>query len=226
MTPLVWPCPAPDGSETGEYALAFDQGRAKRLLILPALFDEANKLRRLTVEVMRRLDAAGIDAILPDLPGTGESLADPAAQTLTGWTAAALAAVNHFRATHLLALRGGGLVLPQVAPGWHYAPVKGASLLRLMLRARVFAAREAGREETHDALLAQGLDEGLELNGYAMGAAMLGELSAAAPPERPGVTVIEHELVGGSPLWLRAEPDEDRDQADALAAVLAMGLGG
>lgn len=226
MTPLSWPCPTPDGSETGEYALAFDRGRKHRLLILPALLDEGNRLRRFTVEMMRRLDAAGIDTVLIDYPGTNESLADPGSQTLAGWTSAALAAVNHFRATHLLALRGGGLVLPQVVPAWHYAPVKGASLLRQMLRARVFAAREAGRDESQEALLAQGTSIGLELNGYALGAAMIGELSAATPPARAGVTVIEHELVGGSPLWLRAEPDEDRDQADALAAVLAIGLGG
>ncbi len=226
MTPTSWPCPAPDGDETSEYALSFDRGRSRRLLILPALFDEGNRLRRLTVEVMRRLDAAGIDTILPDYPGSNESLADPAAQTLAGWTAASLAAVNHFRATHLLALRGGGLALPQVVPAWHYAPIKGASLLRQMLRARIFAAREAGREGTNDGLLAQGLEDGLELNGYRLGAAMIGELNAATPPARAGVTAIEHELVGGSPLWLRAEPDEDRDQADALAAVLAIGLGG
>ena len=226
MTPESWPCPAPDGGETGEYALSFDRGRNRRLLVIPALFDEGNRLRRLTVEVMRRLDAAGIDAVLPDLPGSNESLAGPAAQTLSGWTSASLAAVNHFRATHLLALRGGGLAMPQVVPGWHYAPVKGASLLRQMLRARIFAGREAGREETSEALLAQGLAEGLELNGYRLGPAMVAELDAATAPARPGVTVIEHELVGGGPLWLRAEPDEDRGQADALAAVLAIGLGG
>ena len=49
----------------------------------PALFDEANKLRRRhTVEVIRRLDAAGIDCLLPDLPGCGESLSPLAEQTL------------------------------------------------------------------------------------------------------------------------------------------------
>ena len=52
--------PSPDGDE---YALAFDRGRAQRLLVLPALFDEANKLRHFTVEVLRRLDVSGIDAV-------------------------------------------------------------------------------------------------------------------------------------------------------------------
>ena len=224
MTPTSWPCPAPDGTETAEYALAFDRNRKPRVLVIPALFDEANKLRRFTVEVMRRLDGAGIDCFLPDLPGSNESLADLAAQTPASWTAGLLAAVNHFRANRLLAIRGGGLVAPKIIPGWHYAPVKGASVLRQMLRARIIAARELGREETQEGLLAQGLAGGLDLCGYAIGPVMLRALQESTPPGRSGVTEIGHELVGGSPLWLRAEPGEDREQADALAAIVSVGL--
>lgn len=224
MRAEVWPCPNSESGETREYALAFDQGRRERVLVIPALFDEANKLRRLTVETMRRLDGSGIDCFLPDLPGTNESRAPLAQQTLEGWTGAMLAAANHFRANRVLAIRGGGLVLPKIIPGWHYVPVKGASLLRQMLRARILASREAGREETQDGLLKQGLEQGLELNGYPIGAALLGELQNAVPPARSGLVTIDHESIGGSPLWLRAEPDEDREQADALAAIIAMAL--
>ncbi|MEY4239552.1 MAG: hypothetical protein RL339_2153, partial [Pseudomonadota bacterium] len=32
--------------------------------------------------------------------------------------------------------------------------------------------------------------------------------------------------LGGSPLWLRAEPDADATQADALAAYLTMAIRG
>ena len=32
---------------------------------------------------------------------------------------------------------------------------------------------------------------------------------------------IDQAALGGPPLWLRAEPSEDSDQADALAAMLA-----
>lgn len=53
---------------------------------------------------------------------------------------------------------------------------------------------------------------------------MVRELSALAPTPRPRVQVIDKDLLGGSPLWLRAEPDEDAAQADALAAVIAMSL--
>ncbi len=224
MTPVLWPCPTPDGGETSEYALAFDRQRQQRLLIIPALFDEANKLRRLTVELMRRLDGAGIDCFLLDLPGTNESRSPLREQTLERWTAAMLAAANHFRAGHVLAIRGGGLVLPKVIPGWHYAPVKGASLLRQLLRARIIAARELGREETQDSLLLTGREQGLDLSGYALGPAMLADLQARLPVARAGITQIDQDLLGGSGLWLRAEPDEDAAQADALAAIISMRL--
>lgn len=226
MKAETWPCPSIHHGEAQEYALTFDQGRRDRVLVIPALFDEANKLRRLTVETMRRLDAAGIDCFLPDLPGTNESQAQLAQQTLAGWTGAMLAAANHFRAGRVLAIRGGALVLPKVIPGWVYAPVKGASLLRQMLRARIIAAREAGREETQDSLIAHGLAHGLELGGYTLGAGLLGELQDAIAPSRTGLETIDQETIGGSPLWLRAEPDEDRTQADALAAFVTMGIKG
>ena len=224
MKPVTWPCPTAGGGETIEYALSFDQNRQHRVLVIPALFDEGNKLRRLTVEVMRRLDGAGIDSFLPDLPGTNESLAPLAAQTLEGWTSAMLAAANHFRAKRVLAIRGGGLVMPKVIPGWHYAPVKGASQLRQMLRARILASRELGREETQEGLTAQGQTSGLELIGYQLGPEMLRQLQERTPDQRAGITPIDQDLIGGGGLWLRAEPGEDREQADALAAVITMGL--
>ena len=88
MTPAQWPCPLPSGGISHEYAAAIDTGQSARLLIIPALFDEGNRLRRLTLEVMRRLSANGIASFLPDLPGTNESTRPPEAQTTRGWLAA------------------------------------------------------------------------------------------------------------------------------------------
>lgn len=210
-----YPCPGGD-----EFALAFDRQRAHRLLIVPALFDEANRLRRLTVEVMRRLDAAGIDCVLPDLPGCNESLQPLETQTLDSWRAAMAAAAAHFGASHVLGIRGGALVLPAL-PGWRYAPVKGANLLRQMLRARIVVAKEAGLAETQDSLLAAGARDGLELVGYRLGPDLLAQLQAA---ESAPASDIPQDLVGSAGLWLRAEPGEDRAQADALAAILALGI--
>jgi hypothetical protein len=210
-----WPSPA--GAE--DYALAFDGGRKHRVLVLPAWFEESNKLRRLTVEVMRRLDGAGIDAFLPDLPGCNESEAPLDGQTVSGWREAAEAAARHFGATRVLAVRAGALIAPDL-PGWRYAPVAGAALLRGLLRARTIAARE----ETREGLLELGRREGLELAGYPLGAAMIAEIEAAEPPENPRQRAIAQADLGGAALWLRAEPDYDRAQADALAAIVSMEL--
>lgn len=226
VNPVVWPCPLTEGGVADEYALVFDRARTSRVLIVPALFDEANRMRRFIVELMRRLDSAGIDSTLPDLPGTNESLQSLEAQTGTGWRAAMEAAAAHFAATHVLGIRGGCLYAPRHLPGWHYAPVKGAMLLRQMMRARILASREAGREETQDALIEAGLREGLDLSGRRLSAAMLSDLQATEAPAEDHIARIAQDTIGGSGLWLRAEPAEAPEQADALAAIIAQGIGG
>jgi hypothetical protein len=223
----AWPCPDvadPAGGTVPEYALAFDQGRSHRLLIVPALFDEANRMRRLTVEVMRRLDLAGIDCILPDLPGCNESRQALETVSLDTWSSAMVAAARHFQATHVLTIRGGAMLAPQSLPGWRYAPIGGATILRHMLRMRILSSREAGIEETQQGLLAIGRSDGLHLGGYRLSPAMITALEAIEPPSETSQSIIGQDLLGGSPLWLRAEPDEDREQADALAAILAIGI--
>ncbi len=227
MTPfdlVDWPCPAPGGGTRDELALVFDKGREHRLLVLPAWFDEANKLRRLTVEVMRRLDLSGIDCIVPDLPGCNESTAKLADQTLAGWREAAEAAAVHFAATHVLTVRAGALLAPDGLPGWRYAPISGRQVLRGMLRARMIAAREAGRSERTDDLQAFAREEGIELAGWSIGAEMFRDLEVAEPGTH--LVEVEQAALGGPALWLRAEPGEDPEQADALAAVLAIGMTG
>ena len=209
--------PAPDGEE---YAVAFDRGRERRILVLSALFDEANKLRRFTVEVMRRLDVLGADTFLPDLPGCNESRAPLEVQTLTGWREAAELAAQHFGATHALTVRGGALCAPEL-PTWRYAPATGASILRAMLRARVLANKEAGIEETRDGLLEAGRKSGLELAGYRLGAVMIRELETAESSGGAALANMAQTDLGGPGLWLRAEPDHDPAQAEALARIVA-----
>jgi exosortase A-associated hydrolase 1 len=213
----AWPTPA--GGE--EQALAFDRGRDLRLLVLPALFDEANKLRHFTVELMRRLDAAGIDSCLPDLPGCNESLAPLDEQTLAGWGEAAQAAAAYFGATHVLSIRGGALCEPASLPALRYSPATGSSLLRAMLRARVLASKEAGIAEDREALIELGRREGLELVGYRPGPALIRELGSAEPSGGAALANIAQSDVGGAGLWLRAEPDHSSEQAEALAAIVA-----
>ena len=214
----------PSASSGEEFAFAFDRRRARRVLVLPALFDEANKTRHLLTETMRRLDGAGIDSFLPDLPGCNESLAPLEAQTLAGWRAAAQSAAAYFGATNVLTVRAGALLVPPGLPGWRYAAFAGANALRALLRARTIASREAGRAETIEGLAEDGRTQGIELAGYRLGAAMFRELEAAELPDAGPLHEIDQGTIGGGGMWLRAEPGFDESQADALAAVIAMEL--
>lgn len=216
-----WPCPLPGGGIAEEYALAFDKGRATRLLIVPALFDEGNKLRRFTAEVMRRLARVGIDSVLPDLPGCNESRQPLEHQDPSDWLDAMTAAARHYRATHVLGMRGGCLFTPRITRQrptcLHYAPVKAASILRQMVRARMLSSREAGREESRDALAEMAIARGITLAGYRLGADFYRHFEPMVPGE---ASVIAQDEVGGPGLWLRAEPDDNAAQADALAAIV------
>ncbi|MCL9999973.1 MAG: hypothetical protein NBV68_11375 [Erythrobacter sp.] len=223
----TWTPPAPEGTPAeAELLVAFDRGRDLRLLVCPAWFDEANKLRRFTLEVIRRLDRAGLDCLLPDLPGCNESLAPLPNQTLESWRAAMTAAAQGLRATHVLAIRAGALVAPPALPGWHYAAQSGPKLLRGMIRARTIAAREAGLAESSESLMALGRAEGLTLGGWAISAAMFAALENAEPALAPGQSDLAQSALGGPGLWLRAEPDEDARQADRLAARIVQSLAG
>jgi hypothetical protein len=134
------------------------------------------------------------------------------------------AAAKHFRATHVLGIRGGALVMPEGLPGWRYAPVKGASTLRQMMRARMLISREAGVTETQEGLLEMALSDGIELAGFRLGPEFVSQFQSLTPQVSASVSEIEQDMLGGSGLWLRAEPGEDRAQADALAAILAIGI--
>jgi hypothetical protein len=217
----TWTVTLAKGETREELLVSFDRSRPVRVLICPAWFDEANKLRRFTVEVMRRLDKAGIDSFLPDLPGCNESLAPLEEQTLAGWKTGMASAAQLFRATHVLTIRAGALLAPAHLPGWRYAPQSGPKTLRGMIRARTIAAREAGREEKAEALMALGRSEGLVLGGWSLGAAMIRALAEAEPQRAEGQSEIAQSVLGGAGLWLRAEPGEDPRQSAALAAIVS-----
>jgi hypothetical protein len=218
----TWTCPGRDGP-TEEFALSFDDQRRHRLLIVPPLFAEMNRMRRLLAQAMRVLDDDGIDSMLPDLPGTNESLQPLFGQSLHGWRTAMARAAQGFGATHVLAVRGGALIFPNALPGWVLEPVMGASILRQMVRARVLAAREAGRHEDSATLLDTSRTEGLLLAGYDLGPALIAGLESARPLDE-GQREIRQGDLGGAALWLRAEPGDDPAQASRLAAIVAGGI--
>ena len=217
MKAVAWPCAAPGGNGEEFALVAGPSDAAARVLIVPAMFEEANRTRRMLVETMRALAAAGVASVLPDLPGLNESLAPLERQNLVNWRQAMATAAAQFATTHVLSLRGGAILAPEALRGWRFEPIGGAQVLRPMLRARTVAAREDGLGETMDGLLATGRERGIELAGYRLGAEMIRDLEAALLAETKHTTLTLDEL-GGAALWLRSEPGEDPALSAALAA--------
>lgn len=213
----------PARHDQDEFALAALPDGAPRILFIPALLGEANKMRRFTVQTMRALAERQIGSILPDLPGTNESLAPLSQQTLAGWQSVMAQAADHFRATHVATIRGGCLLAPKGLPLLSYAPLSGGSLMKAMLRIQSISEREAGREVTRDQLDIEARSNGLRIAGYDLSAALYTGLSGAEP------IAAERSLaagdLGGPGLWLRAEPSEAPDQSQRFAQLLAGWVG-
>lgn len=196
------------------------------VLIAPALFEEANRTRAFTVTLQRALADLSLASMLPDLPGTNESVVDTEQATLANWqaafAAAAQSAARHGH-VHVAAIRGGALVdrLAKTRSRWYFAPVAGEALVRDLLRAGHVA--QLGQP----AHTAEG--DTLELAGNRISASLIAELRAAAPTtERPVRTMRlfddampSDRSVDGAPLWRRAEPSNDPTLAGLLAADLA-----
>ncbi|WP_420382495.1 hypothetical protein [Novosphingobium sp.] len=214
----IWP-----NSGGDEFAAVIDRRRRHRVLIVPPLFAEMNRMRRLIAGTMRALDVHGVDSFAPDLPGTNESTAPLYAQSLHTWRTAMERAAKHFAASHVLAVRGGALIFPNVLPGWALEPVSGAAILRQMVRARTVAARERGDHEDTAALIELGRSEGLMLAGYDLGPGLVAGLETARPLDE-GQRQINQSDLGGAALWLRAEPGDDPAQALRLAQIIADGI--
>ena len=130
-----------------EFCLSFGAGDARQILIVPPLFDEMNRLRRVLVSAMRDLAGRGVGSVLIDLPGCNESLAELAEQDL------GTAGVWRFQ---LVRSSCAQRILPRFAAarwlmmarrrcrigGW--LRLKGSSLLKTMIRTRIAGEKEAG----------------------------------------------------------------------------------
>ena len=219
----TWPCPLHDGGMADEMVMGADARRKRRVLIVAPLLDEANKFRHQLAEIMRRLDALGLDSFLPDLPGCNESLQAHAHQTIEHWRTCVQEACFQISATDILAIRSGCWLVPTDARSWLYAPVKPAQVLRSLVRTRLLSAKEAGKQETAETLLETARHSGIELAGWSLGPQLIAELENARFSPPPGSQIIDHEAIGGKPLWLRAENDWDPAQADAIATIVSRG---
>lgn len=200
------------------------------MLVFAPLFGEANRCRRLLVDVMAALAEAGIGSWMPDLPGTCESLREIATIGWEDWRRAAACAAAHVRSEggdlpFTLALRGGALLddAAEARARWRLAPASGASLLRDLVRARLASDREAGRQASGaemDAALAQ---RTVELAGYMLGPALTRGLRGAEPAGEARALALGEgvDALPGPPLWRRAEPGRSPELARAIAADVA-----
>ena len=204
------------------------------MLILPALFEEMNRTRRLCALTGAALARAGVRSWLPDLPGTGDHEAGFEAMDWARWRAAldALASVAAAGgAVHLLAVRGGALLVdavPGAASLYRLAPpASGMKLLRDLWRARAAADREAGGASSVASLEAgSGAGATIEAAGYSISAPLAADLRRAGPstpgcPTRTAATAPADGVdvvLPGPPLWRQAEPLDAAPLADALAA--------
>lgn len=208
-----------------EHILRIDPAGPPRatILIVPPLFEEANRTRRTLVLAMRALAAEGFAAALPDLPGQNESLVPLVEVDLDRWQDALAEVVSEIAGPVIVAsFRGGVLIDHRVkaAAWWRLAPVGGASLLRTLMRARVSADREAGVTSSLETLQENAKTAPLLLAGNILSPTMIAQLGASeAQVVEPLRSVgLGADAIAGTPLWLRAEPGEDAAMAEAIAA--------
>lgn len=209
-----------------------EMGHGRPILIAPPLFEEHNRCRAFLIAVMRVVAAAGYRAVVPDLPGTGESPRELAQTDWTDWTgpvAFLIDDLSHNGQIPLLAcFRGGCLIAPDTngVRVWRFAPVAGAALVRDFVRAKQASTtpKPAAGEIEREARA-----QGAEFAGYNLPPALFASLAeAAAPPEDrarvlrltsdPGAATLK---VEGRPLWRQAEPGTDADLSATLGRDIA-----
>ncbi|GAB5481287.1 MAG: hypothetical protein Pars92KO_10440 [Parasphingorhabdus sp.] len=205
---------------------------AKTILIIPPLFDEMNRMRRMLVDMMRLLAEHGIGSILPDLPGTNESLFPQEQASLKIWRQAlATCSETLSEPHHIASFRGGCLIddFNDDAKKWRLSPAKGLTLLRTMMRTRMASDKEAGLSTDMAQLVAEAKQGQVDLAGNSIGHTLFAELEDALPAQSDSVRTVQLEnntqqadvRIAGSALWLRAEPGDDMLLSGAIATDLA-----
>lgn len=185
--------------------LSFGESHDIQILVIEPLFEEANRCRRLIAELMRELDSHGVGSRIADLPGTGESETSIADVGLDDWRRA----VKGYGARFVASFRGGALIddAGTADAVWRFSPETGVRIVRDLRRATLAGA------------------EGVQLAGHPLSPQFIQQLEASEPVALPRIRTLRLESdpaaadarCAGTPLWRRAEPDEDRDLVHALA---------
>ena len=178
------------------------------------LFEEANRTRQFTCTILRALAERGVGSMLPDFPGTGESVVATLDATLfdqrRAYSALAQRLGGH---CYALSVRSGALIDTDadLAGRWHLAPQTGADLVRDLERTRAAAGKS---------------DRGDEYAGNRLSPEMVTELKDAVLRGDGRYRVVRLDSdpraadanYAGAPLWRRSEPGNDIALAQQLAA--------
>lgn len=209
--------------------LRFGPDTGPVVVVALPLFEEANRTRAFAVTILRALAERGIAGALPDLPGQGESLLPTHETVLAKLRAAFAAAVASLAPpAFTLAIRSGTLLDSDAAvtARYHLSPMTGADLRRELIRARQASARESG--EPFDPASLDTATDPVELAGNLVSPALLAQLTDATPSSEQTRTVRlgteakpADAKLPGTPLWRRAEPDNDPAFAQAVADDIA-----
>ena len=197
-----------------ETMLRFGPDAGPRVVAVLPLFEEANRTRAFLVAMLRALAGRGIGSILPDLPGTGESLVDTRDLRLPDLRQAFAALVGTLDVpVYAVTIRSGALIDcdAHLAGRWQLAPQSGGDLLRDLSRIR--AASTMPDEDGYA--------------GNSLSEALLADLRDAVPYDASRTVRLESDprpadaRYPGAPLWRRSEPGSDAALAEALAADVA-----
>jgi hypothetical protein len=216
---------------TAQPAMSFGPEGGPQLFIIPPLFEELNRTRKLLSDVMRALAANGIASHLPDLPGTGESETDLIDQEWADWRQAIDDAADECSATAILSVRGGCLLDDAAAPKplMRFSPVEGKALIRDLVRSR--SLNDADFDS--DAQKAVFTDGPTILGGYPINASLACAVRDAGIVEVEAAKTLrlenEHgdadDRVTGPPLWRRAEPSGSDELTRALSTAIIEWIG-
>jgi hypothetical protein len=202
-----------------EHVLGFGDPGAPTVLFIQPFFEEANRMRRVIVSVMRALADAGYHAVLPDLPGTGESKTRLDQIGLEDWRGALRSyASSLLKLTCVASFRAGSLIddASGAAHLWRCSPETGARLVRDLMRTRLTSAQNQDAEDT------------LDLAGNRLRRSFVDALSTMTPPAHTSLrtarlatdTADADVRLIGTPMWRRSEPGDDQDLVGSITTDL------
>lgn len=208
-----------DWSGGSEAVLRFGPETGPIVIATLPLFEEANRTRHFACTILRALAALGIGSILPDFPGTGESVVATIDASLADQRRAYSALTQQLGVrSYALSIRSGALLDTDadLAGRWHLAPQSGADLVRDLARTRAAAGKSDHAPED-------------EYAGNRLSAKMLAELNDGVPREDGRYRVVRlatdprtaDATYAGPPLWRRSEPGNDIVLSQNLAADIA-----